>query len=189
MEIRLPPPSTPSSGTSALAILPIGGYIAWQVCYGAGEYDTVTVSMPPAPLGFRSREAIEESQVEKIRGWWEALGGEPEQLEIDCSPRSKTVFDEAKGIVRVGADINPGPGLNPNTRLRWRAALAHEYTHLKRHQSGRAGKQGPLEEAITSLEACLHPEVTEAMCQELIAEALQRLNQVCVDQEARGVQS
>ena len=126
-------------------------------------------------LGPRSREPITPEQAEKIHAWWKELGGPSHRLRIDPSPDSHTHFDDAEGIVQVGSDLNPGPGISPNSRLRWRAVLAHELRHLQRHDSGVAHPPGPLDEAITDLEACAYPEVTSAIREELMEDALQRL--------------
>ncbi|RJP30451.1 MAG: hypothetical protein C4527_09755 [Candidatus Omnitrophota bacterium] len=123
----------------------------------------------------RSRDPISQEQEKKIRAWWNELGGLPERLVIDRASGSRCRLDEAEGIIHIGSDINPGPGTSPNASLRWRAALAHEYRHLQRFDSGNVLPPGPLDEAITDLEACAFPQLTPAIREELTADALQRL--------------
>ncbi|MFB3786388.1 MAG: hypothetical protein ACE15F_08460 [bacterium] len=135
------------------------------------------VPIPGALTGNRAYEPIPDAQVAKIEGWWREMGGDPARLVIDRSPGSRCRLDEAEGIIRVGGDINPGKGTDPNSSMRWRAVLAHELRHLQRFDSGIQEPAGPLDEAITDLEACAFPRLTPAIRDELAADALQRLYQ------------
>ncbi len=125
----------------------------------------------------RSRDPISKDQEKKIRDWWAALGGNPGSLVIDRIAGSRCYLDEAEGVIHVGSDINAGKGTSPNSNMRWRAALAHELRHLQRFESGIQLPSGPLDEAITNLEACAYPQLTPAIREELAADALQRLYQ------------
>ncbi len=127
--------------------------------------------------GTRAYEPVPEEQIGKIEAWWRELGGDPARLVIDRSPGGRCRLDKAEGVIRVGSDINPGKGSDPNSAMRWRAALAHELRHLQRFDSGLQETPGPLDEAITDLEACAFPRLTPAIRDELAADALQRLYQ------------
>ncbi|HOJ59993.1 MAG TPA: hypothetical protein PK878_06870 [bacterium] len=135
--------------------------------------------------GKRAYEPIPEEQAEKIKAWWHELGGDPERLVIDCSSGSRCRLDEAEGVIYVGADINPGEGTDPNSSMRWRAALAHELRHLQRFDTGCQEEPGPLDEALTDLEACAYPQLPPAIRDELAADALQRLYQYINEMKQR----
>lgn len=135
------------------------------------------VPIPGALSGNRAYEPIPEAQVAKIEAWWRELGGDPARLVIDRSPGSRCWLDEAAGVIHIGADINPGAGTDPNSSMRWRAVLAHELRHLQRFDTGCQEQPGPLDEALTDLEACALPQLTPALRDELAADALQRLYQ------------
>ena len=125
--------------------------------------------------GNRSCDPITDEQAEKIRAWWLELGGTPDRLVINRTEGSRCYLDEIDGVVHIGSDINSGPGTSPNASMRWRAVLVHELRHLQRWDNGCRLPPGPLDEAITDLEACAFPQITPAIRDELIADALQRL--------------
>lgn len=130
--------------------------------------------------GDRSRDPIPDEQEKKILAWWIELGGDPQRLVIHRQSGSRCYLDEENGVIHIGSDLNPGTGSDPNSAMRWRAALAHELRHLQRFESGLALSPGPLDEAITSLEACAYPPLTPAIREELAADALQRLYELAV---------
>jgi hypothetical protein len=131
--------------------------------------------IPGIPCGQRSYDSISEEQEKKILAWWIEMGGDPCRIRIHRESGSRCYLDDMEGIVHIGSDINPGRGSDPNSSMRWRAALAHELRHLQRFDCGRLLKPGHLDEAITDLECCAYPQITPAIRDELIADALQRL--------------
>lgn len=131
--------------------------------------------IPGILLSKRSYDSISEEQEKKILAWWIELGGDPRRIVIHKESGSRSYLDEVEGVVHIGGDINPGQGSDPNSNMRWRAALAHELRHLQRFESGLLLETGHLDEAITDLEACAFPQLTPAMRDELAADALQRL--------------
>lgn len=133
------------------------------------------IPIPGIPCGKRSYDSITEEQEKKILAWWIELGGDPNRIRIHRESGSRCYLDEVEGIIHIGSDINPGHGSDPNSFMRWRAALAHELRHLQRFESGLLLETGHLDEAITDLEACAYPQITSAIRDELVADALQRL--------------
>lgn len=131
--------------------------------------------LPNALISGRAYETISPEQEQKIRDWWVELGGDINLLIIDRLPGSRCILDESEGKIHIGSDVNPGAGTDANSSMRWRAVVAHELRHLQRFNQGCRLSPGHLDEAITSLEACAFPQLTPAIREELIADALQRL--------------
>ncbi len=136
--------------------------------------------------GQRSYDPISKEQEKKIREWWIVLGGNPGKLVINRNPGTRSYLDELEGIIHIGSNINPGKGTSPNASMRWRAAVAHELRHLQRYENKKQVKKaGPLDEAITDLEACAYPQLTPAIREELTADALQRLYEVIEEKNSK----
>lgn len=141
------------------------------------------VWIPGSLIGLRSTAALTESDIEKIRFCWEALGGDPGRLVIHSEAGSRTCYSDTDRKAHIGADIFPGKGVDPNTTMGWQAAVAHELCHLERHDAGRALKSGHLDEAITDLEAYRYTLLKKGMKEELAADALQRLYLLAKEEE------
>ncbi|MGC9329516.1 MAG: hypothetical protein ACP5I1_17915, partial [Candidatus Hinthialibacter sp.] len=116
---------------------------------------------------------------------WVEMGGDPGRIVIHREAGGRSYLDSVERVVHIGSDLNPGPGSDPNARMRWRAALAHELRHLQRLDEGRIIEPVHLDEAITDLEACSFPQLTPAIREELEADALQRL--YCLLEEKKSM--
>ncbi|MGI6454705.1 MAG: hypothetical protein ACOX5R_03680 [bacterium] len=133
------------------------------------------IPIPGSLPGQRARDPISTEQEKKIREWWQVLGGSPDRLIINRSSNSRCFLDVQTGMVHIGSDVNCGRATDPNSRMRWRAVVAHELRHQQRYDSDLLLSSVHLDEAITDLEACALPQLTPHIREELTADALQRL--------------
>ncbi|MBN2327680.1 MAG: hypothetical protein JXR73_11055 [Candidatus Omnitrophica bacterium] len=130
---------------------------------------------PGMMRGTRSFDPISKQQEKKILAWWVEMGGDPDRIVIHREAGGRSYLDAVEGVIHIGSDLNPVSGSDPNARMRWRAALAHELRHLQRCDEGRIIEPIHLDEAVADLEACAFPQLTPAIREELAADALQRL--------------
>ena len=119
---------------------------------------------------------------------WEVLiGEERRELVITEAPNhsSRTHFDERDGKVHLGADVKPGSGIEPNSRMSILACLAHELAHVQRFerefQRSITLPDCLIDEAETSLHASFHPVLNRKDREDLIEDARDRLNQWFVE--------
>jgi hypothetical protein len=103
---------------------------------------------------------------------------------------SRTRFDEAQGIVILGADALPGNGVDANARLSTLACLAHELAHAERFQLGyHRPTDLPdvlLDEAETSLRASFTSILRPKDREDLVEDARDRLIQWLALQQQEG---
>ena len=144
-------------------------------------------------LAGRNQVGLTEHEIARCVEAWEVLCGDRvRELVVEQAREhsSHTRFNEADGKVYLGADVLPGAGYFANSRMSYRACLAHELAHAERFESG---YQRPCElpdnlidEAETSLRASFQPTLSLRDREDLIDDARERLNLwFAFQQEAR----
>lgn len=116
----------------------------------------------------RNIVGLTDDQIEQCKLTYQFLtvgrfkkNGKPLTIALDTKNAadhgSKTRFLEGKKIVELGADVFPGSGIDANSRLSYRACLAHEIAHIERFLLGYTrpfdGPDSNLDEAETSIHA------------------------------------
>jgi hypothetical protein len=140
-----------------------------------------TASLPPT----RRREALSEEEFRIVEIIFRGLGyvGALERAPQNDSFTRFIVRGQGAdvyGVIVVAGDLYPRRGdvANPNSTIDAPSAAAHEITHFYRWQSGTELSRGPLDEAITSLEAVcrFRRDLNPVQIEALISDALYRLN-------------
>jgi hypothetical protein len=155
--------------------------------YKSGGYDLMSpelpdeISLPPGrrhaaltPEDMRRAEEIFRALYYEVRIEFEPEAGRNTRFVVSTDPTT----GEKTGLIIIGPDLFPGPNVaNPNSVLDAMAAAAHEITHLKRWEEGRALPKGHLDEAMTSLQAAcsFRSALSSNQIEQLVTDALQRL--------------
>jgi len=138
-------------------------------------------------MGFtagRNRIGLTEKQIAYCIEAWAALcADQPIRLVTSEAVHygSRSHFNEARGMVLLGADVLPGSGVDANDRLSTLACLAHELAHVERFLLGyRRPLDLPdvlLDEAETSLRAAFTSILGPKDREDLVEDARDRLIQ------------
>jgi hypothetical protein len=134
-------------------------------------------------LGARNRTGLTDVEIRRCLTAWKHLCGEdrPRPLEVVEARRhgSRTRYDDARGIVILGADVYPGTGATANSRVSMLACLALELEHLvRREMEVKRPFHAPdsyLDEAETSTAASFNPWLTPQDRADLVEDARDRL--------------
>lgn len=142
-------------------------------------------------LAGRNQVGLTDEEIERCLLAWKILCGDKErELVTDEAHQhsSRTRFNETSGKVHLGADVKPGRGIEANSRMSELACLAHELAHAERFE---IGFQRPIkfpdsliDESETSLHASFMPVLSSAEREDLVEDAVDRLNQWLI--EKRG---
>ncbi len=112
---------------------------------------------------------------QRLKGWSAPVLDDAEARR----PRSRTRFLEGRNVIMLGCDALPGAETDANSRMSFRACLAHELAHAQRHFLGfRRPFEGlgrSIDEAETSLHATFFKHLTYQDVYDLIEDAKQRL--------------
>jgi len=140
----------------------------------------------------RNQIGLTEYEVRYCVQLWDILcGNQKRELVTAEASRhsSRTRLNETDGKVYLGADVKPGKGLEANARLSESACLAHELSHAERFEMG---FERPLEfpnklvdEAETSLHASFMAVLSWRDVEDLVEDAMDRLNQWLVETRER----
>src|SRR5437016_5788344 len=90
-------------------------------------------------LNGRNQTGLTVREIERCLLAWTFLCGENQRrLDTTEAPNhsSRTRFNEADGVVYLGADVMPGKGIEANARMSILACLAHELAHAERYEMG-----------------------------------------------------
>lgn len=142
----------------------------------------------PLPTGSllpgRNTAPLSDDQIRQITN---TFLGMDEECQVRYDPAGRTVFrvagenGEAVKEVVFGPDIYPGQNVvDANSNLSFKAAVAHEITHFRRHLDMREIDEEHLvhiDEALTSLEAARRfpRQLSPQDIEQLIGDAIQRL--------------
>lgn len=139
-------------------------------------------------LAGRNQSGLSKREIEYCLKAWEVLCGKKRrQLVTLAASRhsSRTHFSESDGLIHLGADVKPGVGIEPNSRMSILACLAHELAHAERFELGFQRSVGLpdnlIDEAEASLHASFHPVLNAKDREDLIEDARDRLNQWFVE--------
>ena len=131
----------------------------------------------------RNTNGLDAGQIQRCQQAWGLLGGNCfAQLNVTDAHKhcSTTCYIEGKSVVRLGADVYPGTGIDANARLSMLACLAHELSHAERYtRDFRRPTELPdmlLDEAETSIHAAFYPVLSAQDRQDLVEDARDRLN-------------
>lgn len=109
---------------------------------------------------------------------WEYLGGKfrcPQDIQQAHDHGSRTRYSQTLKIVYLGADVEPGAGMEARVRMSEFACLAHELAHAERHQMGydRPNLESAtlIDEAETSLHASFMQQLNFTDRHDLIEDA------------------
>lgn len=148
--------------------------------------DRSKASLPPG----RGTQALTDHDKRSITETFRAHGYD-EHIEFEEGHGTQSRFGvkidggQEIGYVKIGADIFPGSGGSPNSKLDMPAAVAHEITHYERWKNKAELDKGHLDEALTSLEAIMRcgNSLKRIHIEQLVADALQRLYLMLAEQE------
>jgi hypothetical protein len=133
-------------------------------------------------LGERNYVGLTDHQIQRcIRVWKELCGKETRPLDVSEASLhgSRTRYDEDRGAVILGADVNAGTGVSANARMSVRACLAHELAHMLRAELGFnrpfTSPDAYLDEAETSIHASFIEYVSPRDREDLVEDARDRL--------------
>jgi hypothetical protein len=132
--------------------------------------------------GQRNREPLSQTQIDRCLISWAYIRGNAD-VELDVSEAgirgSYTRYLEGENRVVLGADVYPGEGVHPNSRMSMLACLSHEFAHAERYV---AGYHRPLElpdvlidEAETSLRASFRLNLNWKDREDLVEDASENL--------------
>lgn len=154
--------------------------------------------MPPdrdSLLAGRRREPLEDDEVRKVSNIVRGLDATVDAIH---TPGKATCFrvlrdvttGENYGQIAFGPDVYPGKGVDANSSLSMKAAIAHELCHYYRNADKRELQDDELieiDEAMTSLEAALRfpKDITDHDMRTLVGDALTRLRRFVAAFEER----
>ena len=178
---RSPARSSPSSGPWSS-----GGCCGG--CRGCSGLEATLLDRDKSYLPGRNQEALSEHDKQRVLNAFEALGyngplnilsGHSTKTEVKVIHDPETQI--ANPCIFVGSDIFPGVNvLNPNQRVDYVAAAAHEIMHCQRINNKSEIDEmefAEIEEAITSLHAAcaFRYELNPSQIEQLISDAAERL--------------
>jgi hypothetical protein len=134
-------------------------------------------------LGSRNKVGLSAREIENCVAAWRIICNEQQRL-LDISEAdayaSRTRYNQARGVVILGADAYSGLGSTANSRLSLVACLAHELAHAQRFELGYDrpvdAPDSYVDEAEASLRASFNPALSRKDREDLIEDARDRLN-------------